>query len=1112
MGFTYPCRCIEPFSFFYHKERQLVMAKTHSWFTNRCGCGDSKAGFFFILIGFLTYGVNNSIQEKHVHGVDISLKNPEDGYFLKFRQHGPQTQQEALIITESTGELPIVQAQLGPFFSVKPIPRHLLDTSIYNGSNILDRFTLDNQDISVHLVSQKVTPENPKLQILIHAGVSMRETLTNTKLNTQGQISGFHFQNWCGQLFVQHFEQEVSGACILSDKYNGCVAGVEIPEEWWASNETVVHLYYQVTPVTNNLECVSKSSSIVEDKSLLNVSIDAKRYLMTMPLLLDEEEYKDLKDKHVVISVPSGTYRPGAHFYVPIKLEANSDLQVFAMRARARNGLRILGATEISDSPWQIHVEISDRQKSATVTASLRESAPFVKRVWPQEVFHWMLQVDEHLSGFEVGRIIWSIEYEVDGKAQEHYFNPDPRFVSKINIQPLEEKKLIPVLKVTEIMNIAALTGRIQTYPLQIFVVNDEGNIHDVTWLTSCHSSNDNVLKVSKNCSFIYVDGKEKLGSRNVTVIAKSRQLVAFTHVTVWMPEERLNVQLSDNKLSQIKKWKTPKDGSTLRRKKREKNNHHHANSMDDPHRSMCRLRYQQTTVDVYASFCILENGKLQYYTGKKTYVRVTDLVKDRLRMSDPRIASLSGNVIIGQAPGLTEIQVLSPTGRVMAAKEIRVGHDKVSIQRLVVNVVSGINLEVREAALNDPTTILALLHVDNRLKAKFQEAILDIALEFTDKTIVALKDISPVDYKLEVISLNRQVIKVPRPFGLPYQPAIIATGTGDGPLLNVSLRLVHRCSRKNMHPLVSELTQVHVLFTKKQTHLDNLQSDGHYDNKVSGRWNKPAPKSSEFVATIDVNAQNSNKIYLDKVKGISKVMKDEHPQQVVSVTGYVDEETVVPHVGPKSEPQLQQVVKTSRLSVLEIIMYVLLAVFCMAIIVFTVNCVVFTVRYRRKQMPKDTRSGTEPVSSARDWVWVGQATLERNAINTRCAQTLMPEEDFNGNQMRARLYSGTGSTGSSASASAASAASGGAANSGSGGSSGGGAGGSNRNSTVSTYMGSECSIRITANPLPPEVATASGSCSTDNAWGPPEWDYEALGYTHDEFKDYLGNLKESTA
>lgn len=216
---------------------------------------------------------------------------------------------------------------------MKPIPRHLLDTSIYNGSNILDRFTLDSQDISVHLVSQKVTPESPKVQILIHAGVSTRETLANAKLNKQTQISGFHtWQNWCGQLFVQHFDQEVSGACILSDKYNGCVAGVQIPEEWWGSNDTVVHLYYRVTPISNNLECASTSNSIVPNKSSSNISVDEKRYLTTMPLLLDEEEFKDLKDKHVVISVPTGTYRPGAHFYVPIKLEANSDLQVFAMR------------------------------------------------------------------------------------------------------------------------------------------------------------------------------------------------------------------------------------------------------------------------------------------------------------------------------------------------------------------------------------------------------------------------------------------------------------------------------------------------------------------------------------------------------------------------------------------------------------------------------------------------------------------------------------------------------------------------------------------------------------------------------------------------------------
>lgn len=56
-----------------------------------------------------------------------------------------------------------------------------------------------------------------------------------------------------------------------------------------------------------------------------------------------------------------------------------------------------------------------------------------------------------------------------------------------------------------------------------------------------------------------------------------------------------------------------------------------------------------------------------------------------------------------------------------MAAKEIRVGQDKVAIQRLLINTVTDISLEIREAALNDPTTILAVVHVNNQLKTKFQ-------------------------------------------------------------------------------------------------------------------------------------------------------------------------------------------------------------------------------------------------------------------------------------------------------------------------------------------------------------------------------------------------------
>lgn len=180
--------------------------------------------------------------------------------------------------------------------------------------------------------------------------------------------------------------------------------------------------------------------------------------------------------------------------------------------------------------------------------------------------------------------------------------------------------------------------------------------------------------------------------------------------------------------------------------------------------------------------------------------------------------------------------------------------------------------------------------------------------------------------------------------------------------------------------------------------------------------------------------------------------------------------------------------------------MYVLVAVFLFAILVFTANCAVFMVRYQRKRAPKGTRVATGSISQAPDWVWIGRATLERNgARNTGCNQPLMSEEDFNGNQMvipnelpangnrvvgKQRSGSGKSSSGVPSSSS--------------------NSGGSNRNSGVSTYKGSECSIRITNNPL---LDDDSGM-----GYNEAEWDYEAMGMTYEQLMDYFANLKESSA
>ena len=92
-----------------------------------------------------------------------------------------------------------------------------------------------------------------------------------------------------------------------------------------------------------------------------------------------------------------------------------------------------------------------------------------------------------------------------------------------------------------------------------------------------------------------------------------------------------------------------------------------------------------------------------------------------------------------------------------------------------------------------------------------------------------------------------------------------------------------------------------------------------------------------------------------------------------------------------------------------------------------------------------------------RDWVWIGRSTLERNAVDLTCPKRLMSDADFNSNLCRRPPSSSQLLQ----------------------------PGGSNRNSTVSTYRGSECSVRITANPL--AVADDNGNMLNEDEEVPIE-------------------------
>lgn len=64
-----------------------------------------------------------------------------------------------------------------------------------------------------------------------------------------------------------------------------------------------------------------------------------------------------------------------------------------------------------------------------------------------------------------------------------------------------------------------------------------------------------------------------------------------------------------------------------------------------------------------------------------------------------------------------------------------------------------------------------------------------------------------------------------------------------------------------------------------------------------------------------------------------------------------------------------EELLPNQPLTDLEIGMYALLGVFCLAILVFLVNCISYVIKFRRKKPPSHSQ---EPTGHRHDWVWLG--------------------------------------------------------------------------------------------------------------------------------------------
>ncbi|KAG8225170.1 hypothetical protein J437_LFUL002870, partial [Ladona fulva] len=576
---------------------------------------------------------------------------------------------------------------------------------------------------------------------------------------------------------------------------------------------------------------------------------------------------------------------------------------------------------------------------------------------------------------------------------------------------------------------------------------------------------------VSSSCSSVYVDGTEVRGSTNASVIVAYGSHVGVARFTVWVPELPLEVAVADPRLSQVKGWRVVEEAKALspaatprlmsssvldnkrhldeREPRRsveaslsgayrnwgavetKKNNGIEQQEQPVQERHICRLRFQQSPVEVYSRFFAEDHdsGRVSYFISRRTWLRVTDLVLGLLRVSDTRIASLDGRILQGQSTGRTEVQVLSPiTGRVVGAKEVRVGNDKVTILKLGVRVVSGLQLSITPDGSIE-NGYIAKTSITRKLTAQYQEGLLDIDVEFSDGTKTPLRQVSVSDYQLAVDSLDTDVVAFAPMLASPH-PRVIAVGEGRGDLLRVSLLLPDRCPRARpvsnpssgfasssrrkpssqqfpqSQPLATAYARVEVHFARPDSALrpDFVQNDGGdgvgLSGSFSGHGGGKGFKGRDGRMPSDLQ---------DILIGIPLKDENDHEptvqaRQHVSNSGSSSAGTGASGTGSRA-------VHRAHMTPLEIGMYVLLGAFCFAIVVFVVSCVVYASRFKEVggpggvgnsglglgrslgggsiggmesgslNMGKLGRGGAakrESTTNAHDWVWLGRATLER--------------------------------------------------------------------------------------------------------------------------------------
>ncbi|XP_056320277.1 transmembrane protein 132C [Danio aesculapii] len=954
--------------------------------------------------------------------------------------------------------LPVINASYGQLSTKQEIPLDLVQSvQLFRPSPPV--FSL-NWRVQSFVLTRWVYSSSPKVRVLFY--VAGRDWDRGEKeKGTKDELP-------CVTVYAFWQTQEVRGSCVIGNDHGTCMAEVDAPASWFnqvdgsSSRERLgptqgnpVELYYQARPSAYGPCTASGEESKRWDLGGGNAGQPQAEYMPVTPMQrIGSVRLLQVKQgampvsvlrlrEAVVIQTSSKPLKKTdiASFYVYVKNSANLD--TFSLRAMVKKGVSFQTATPSNTLLWDITLDTGP-DGSVGVICQRKSTANVKSKL--QAVLQMDFEVEDVSSQSEIQMIKWELtlpdEVKMMGASEG---------TMRIYTTQRDFVGLAPLVMDTELLNTAVLTGKRVTVAVRTIAVEQDGSVTDVSDFVDCSSTDENVLKVSDRCDFVYVNGKESQGRLRMLVNFTYSYLSAQLEMKVWFPRLPLDIEVSDSELSPIKSWRIPIMSTKSKAG---------WSSEEERKGRGCMLQFQHALIRVLTHFVAEQSDPREpqaFFLGSDWQVDVTRLVRYFLKVEDPNVVRLqAGRVLSGQDVGTTTIKVLSPlSDSILAERTVKVVEERVTITELGLQLISGLTLNL-QLNTGSNRVISATATTQEVLSNPKQEAVLSSWLQFSDGSLTPLDIYDPAHYRLTVTSLDEGVISVQ-----DSSMTVVAEGEGQGTLVRAEMTICEVCQKsKRKSTLAVGSGSLTVKFQANSRRPENSSANNNstanstgLSSGVSGKENSseredereevdsekklqlPEQVSSrnsesereesaltKITTTVKSTSRESTIVSIandlgveranDASAGVSKpgnilnsgnffstgkagsdgntgiswnsnevsegsmFSTGKASGNLVNYNNYPPQEEI-PNEKPKTDygedddddDGIEGPLSNRPLTDLEIGMYALLGVFCLAILVFMVNCVSYLVKFRHKQTPAQI---SEQTGHRHDWVWLG--------------------------------------------------------------------------------------------------------------------------------------------